>query len=544
MSNRRLGFALITSLWLPLLAHAQSIVSTKALAPLAGPQYTPATGQSQIGFFGTDLGYTVKHNGNLRVLFGDTQANSLGFPIGLGADDAQGTISLAAFPNGDAVDAYVAAHPAPAGKPSWQAAAPPLTFRTNLFGFTDVMSVFRDGALLDMGSFRAPTAAFSNVTDAAFAIFDRSVFTECSGGLFPSCGTGLTCDRGMGSCFGFSGENDRACVLGTTRCLCLPVPGGGMCQDRSSALYNTTEDGRVLGIALRTEVANASQLIEQVYYSQSWFTNKFINPTVRTVNDFDPGRANGTGNDYRLADGVAPTANEKVLIWGRPDFVAMNSASMSAKLYFAYADMPHYDATGHFRWLPQYFAGTNANGVPRFSANQADAVALDLSAAGDKTNEVFDVVNQMTVSWVPALGKWMMMYGGDMAPEVVEFFLGPNFTRAVRDPRGAIHARFASKPWGPWSAPVEVLAGGNPAVPPANGTQYAPGGILFHPGCAGTTCAASDPSAPPNTFGRLYAANIIDAWTTPRANGAVDVYWNVSTWNPYQVMLMRTRVNP
>jgi hypothetical protein len=530
---------------MPALASAQSVGTTQTLAPLAGPQSTPAAGQAGIGFFGTDLGYTVKHNGALRILFGDTQANSLTFPIGVGADDAQGTISLSSFPNGAAVDAYVAAHPAPAGKPSWQAAAPPVVFRTNLLGFTAPMSVLRDGALLEMGVFRAPTAAFSNASDAAFAIFDRNVPTECSGGLFPSCSDGMTCDRGMGSCFGFTGEDDVPCVLGTTRCLCLPVVGGGMCQDRTSPMYNTSEDGRTMSIALRTEVANASQLIDEVYYSQSWFTNKFVNPSVRTVNDFDPARANGSGNDYRPADGVAPTTNEKVLIWGRPNFVGMNASSMSSKLFFAYADMPHFDVTGHFRWAPQYFAGMNANNTPRFSPRQQDAVALDLSAQGDKSREKYDIVNQMSVSFVPALDKWVMLYGGDLPADVLQFLAGPNFSRVVRDGQGAIHARFAARPWGPWSAPVDVLAGGDPSVsPPVAGTQYAPGGILFHPGCSGSQCVPSDPAAPANTFGRLYGANVIDAWTTARPNGGADLYWNVSTWNPYQVVLMKTRLLP
>jgi hypothetical protein len=29
-----------------------------------------------------------------------------------------------------------------------------------------------------------------------------------------------------------------------------------------------------------------------------------------------------------------------------------------------------------------------------------------------------------------------------------------------------------------------------------------------------------------------------------RAGGAVDLYWNVSTWNPYAIVLMRTRIEP
>lgn len=532
----------LSAAWLPAFVHAQNVGATTTLAPLAGPHYTPAAGQAAIGFYGTDLGYAVKHNGNLRVLFGDTWADANRAPIGWSTDDAQGTISLAAFPNGTAVDAYVTSHPAPAGKPSWHGAAPPLTFRTNLFGMTASMQVLRNGAPLDMGPFRAPTGVFSNVSDAVFGIFDRNVYTECSGGSSPSCSNGLTCDTGIGTCFPFGGENDVPCRIGTSSCWCVPVQGGGMCQDRTSSLYNTTDEGRVRSIAQRIEVANASQLIDEIYYSKSWFTNKLINSTVRTVNNFDPARVNGAGNDYNPADGVAPSA-EKVFIWGRPGFAGANAAGMSAKLYFAYVDMPHYSGSGQLSWSPQYFAGMNANNTPRFSSLQTDAVALDLSSPGnDKTLEKLDIVNQMSVSWVPALSKWVMLYGGDLPDEVVQLFLGSNASLAVRNPNRAVHARFASQPWGPWSAPVEVLAGGDPAVaPPLAGTQYAANGILFHPSCAGSSCVASDPNRATEP-GRLYGASIIDAWTTARSGGATDLYWNVSTWNPYQVVLMRTRI--
>jgi hypothetical protein len=536
--------AITAVLFLPATLSAQNVGTTTVLAPLAGPNYTPAAGQSAIGFWGTDLGYTIKHNGNLRILFGDTHANDSGSLIGWGADDAQGTISLSAFPNGNAVDAYVASHPAPAGKASWRGAAPPVTFRTNLFGKTAPMAVFRDGALLEMTYFRAPTGAFSNAIDGAYAIFDRNIQTQCSGGSNPTCSGGLTCDRNMGSCFPFGGDEPVACVLGTSSCWCVPVSGGGMCQDRTSSLYNTTESGRIAAIPMRIEVANADPVIDEVYYSQSWITNKLINSTVRTVNDFSPLRANGVGNDYSPANGIAPTAGEKVFIWGRPNFASANAANMSAKLYFAYVDMPRYAANGRFAWAPKYFAGMNANNTPRFSTLQTDAIPLDLSVPGDPTREKLDIVNHMAVSWVPSLNKWMMLYGGDLPDDVVEFFLGANAPLAVRDPNGAIHARFASQPWGPWSAPVPVFGAGDPAVsPPVQGTQYAANGILFHPACSGPLCA-DDTSPAAADYGRLYGANIVDAWTTARANGAVDIYWNVSTWNPYQVVSMRTRVTP
>jgi hypothetical protein len=54
--------------------------------------------------------------------------------------------------------------------------------------------------------------------------------------------------------------------------------------------------------------------------------------------------------------------------------------------------------------------------------------------------------------------------------------------RALREPT-----------WGPWSAPQQLLKGGDPNVsPPLAGTQLAPGGILRHPGCTGSNCAPTE----------------------------------------------------
>jgi hypothetical protein len=49
-----------------------------------------------------------------------------------------------------------------------------------------------------------------------------------------------------------------------------------------------------------------------------------------------------------------------------------------------------------------------------------------------------------------------------------------------------------------------------------------------------------------NPIGRLYGANIIDEWTADvtREAGepAAEIYWNVSTWNPYRVALFKTEL--
>jgi hypothetical protein len=44
-------------------------------------------------------------------------------------------------------------------------------------------------------------------------------------------------------------------------------------------------------------------------------------------------------------------------------------------------------------------------------------------------------------------------------------------------------------------------------------------------------------------YGWLYGANIIEEWIRP-AGEDVDVIWIASTWDPYRVILLRTRIKP
>src|SRR4030095_12531866 len=89
---------------------------------------------------------------------------------------------------------------------------------------------------------------------------------------------------------------------------------------------------------------------------------------------------------------------------------------------------------------------------------------------------------------------------------------------------------------------------------------FGPGGHMFDPACRDqppAVCAQSDPTRPLDYFlpgcpsvgarldtGILYAPNIIDAYTRPDGAGGLDVFWNVSVWNPYLVTLLRTNVKP
>jgi hypothetical protein len=526
-------------------AAAPSVVlPPDKLAVLAGPLYTPTAGQAAIGFYGTDLGVSFQHHDEIRILFGDTWSDAAATLIGSESDDAQGVISTlsppAGFPDGDAVDALIASQRPGDGEPWWKRAAPPVTLHL-ADGKAAPFELYRGGfhgqGPVNMGIGRAVVAGFSNARDGAFVILRRDVPVAC--GPRSSCEDGFECDAGLGVCSNSVAQYPTTCVLGSDRCgegaTCVANDGGGFCQDRTSSLYlEDDEFGRLESVVIEHEIGNADPDLPARYYTQPWQTNKFTNPIAKAVADFDEARADPDENDYRPADGSHP-AREKVLLWGRPHTCGTSATGRDARSYFAYADMPEYSASGDFAWKPRYLSGFE-HGRPMFSTRQADAIALDLGGEPAPESERFDIVDRTAVSYLAPLHEWVMFYGGDFAPAVLSVFEGANYQRVMRDPRGAIHARFAKHPWGPWSAPVPALEAG---------AEYARLGMLHHPDCSGTNCIEGE-AASSHTFtpyGFLYGPNIFDTWTSAREHGdAVDVYWNVSTWNPYQTVLLRTRI--
>lgn len=529
---------------------AQSVPpnATRVLAPLVGPFATPAPGQESTAGFATDLGLTDVHEGQLRIIFGDSLAPGVTASTAVQQDDVQGVIALDAFPDGAAVDRYLAKQLDVEGQPAWRRPGPSITFRTDARGRPAVIRVHDggvNGALVNTGLFKAPIAAFSNAKSGAasgfFTIYGTSVPVECSGGPVPSCDDGFQCMTGLGKLGSTQQPDAVPCMLGQAGCLALA--GGGMCVDVTSSLFDPSGlPGLVQSLVWQHQVGNADPIQHEVYYSRAWHTNKFTNLTARTVNDFDPARPGGLGNDYRPAQGSNPGA--KLLLWGRPSYAGTTISGYDLKLYFGFVDLPSYSATADFEWAPQYFAGWALDGTPLFSPLQVDARALDLGGMLGPDHEVWDVVNQMAVSWVAPLQRWVMLYGGGTNDSVGNFLTFGQGPLVQHDPAGAIHVRFAEQPWGPWSAPQQLLEAGNPFpldAAPASDSLYGPSGILSHPRCIDPSCALQDTRRDPNDYGFLYGVNIIDRWTQETADGA-NIFWNVSTWDPYQVLLLKTQL--
>ena len=482
--------ALAAALCIPLSVAAQSPGATTKIGVLAGPG---DGGHGSQNFYGTDLGITYKHDGTLHILFGDSWADAAsGTLSGTTHDDVFGTL------------APLTGNAAEASPPTALLAASgndPLTSNPSM-------------THADLG--KTPLAAFSNGTDQ-YIIYHS---TKPQGCRYDSqCDEGLTCDRGLGYLLNPWDDDEGwtlPCIDGTLFCNNSTMTNAwgwpvasGFCRDATSSRYQPNASGRVASVAVRHRVGVRQGANSRDWAAIEWVTNKFANVTARVGE----------------IDGV-----ERVLLWGRPGFAAVGATGRAADMYFAYADMP--SGNPSFSWNVHYWTGSG------WSNDQNDAEAII-------ENDV-DIVGQTSVAFVDDLDKWVMLYGGDMPSLPVPGFALCGVLEAnvgadcwlVDHRDGEILMRTASDPRGPWSAAEVVIA--------ASDHDGADGMKLLHkPGCETPgVCAPHSPwplYAGTNEYGVLYGVNIISEYTEPRT-GSVDIYWNVSTWDPYNVTLLKTNI--
>jgi hypothetical protein len=574
------------------------------------------------GVYGTDLGYTVKQPGGerLTMLFGDTIAKAVEgceYPV---------------FPNDDLQGSLPAARPTGlgAGPPGAEDAAACGEFDVRVSDRKDPSSWDRirlfedpadkDAAALDSGILRTPVTAF-NDGYSTFAVFVRAEPKYCK--ATAECPAGMDCSADRT----FRGKAPGVCAeppVGVTKdpwpafcrdgkdcgpLACKPLERG-VCmaatpyptraQDHALAPSWYQKDPRQ-AVAQTMYIAKASWPDRPADYGTvvRFVTNRFVNVASRTIARFDA--EHPEHNDYR-------PGNDTLLMWGRPTFVGGAGAqSLPFLLYAKLADLGQKPA----RFVPRFFAGYDAEGKPRWSERESDAqpvygteADVSLGALPDGGTAVkgmrwqepeFDYVNQMSLSFVAPLKRWVMFYGGDAPAFMVMGAERGKTPEPVhgQPAAGAIHLRTAHHPWGRlrrdrpaaegWSSPEPVLtrqqAGRFMACGDAD-EKFLPGcmqdsdphgpfeifraiGRLASRSSVGEffdkagSCIAGDvfqkgaALVEDNRMGRLYGANIIDEWTEdvtgrvtlePGEKRAVDVYWNASTWNPYQVVLVKTEL--
>lgn len=156
----------------------------------------------------------------------------------------------------------------------------------------------------------------------------------------------------------------------------------------------------------------------------------------------------------------------------------------------------------------RYWAGRDGD-RPLWSDSEGDARPLFGPAA----------LGELSVRWVPAAGRYLLLAGS-----------GPE------DPIGpAITLRTAAWPWGPWSPRLRLLDW------VATGMSHADPNTRFIRAVADDSDPVADRIFPgqANGTGAAYAPYFFDAVVD---DADLVLRYTLSTWNPYQVVLMRHRL--
>ena len=194
-----------------------------------------------------------------------------------------------------------------------------------------------------------------------------------------------------------------------------------------------------------------------------------------------------------------PPGGPFIVIWGTGNYRKSNA-------YLSLVPLAQFETGKGTR----YFAGLNKAGAPQWSANEPDAKpVVENGSIGD-----------LSVTWCKDLGLWLMTY--DSRPPAT----------------AGILFSYSRTPWGPWSEPqllfnaVRDGAFGkfihNPNSKPDDGLA----GPIFNPK------GQPDPKA---VFGGSFAPYVVERWTKLRGS-ELDLYYLLSTWNPYVVVLMKSRL--
>lgn len=434
--------------------------------------------------FGTDLGWTYERDGVTTILFGDSWQRIDICPIQINDD----TLATLHIPDED-WPGFTAEASIP------DAQCPQLTYPVDAAGtsFAPLELTRWDGAPIPLGPLNTPVTGFFD-GQREWGVFIIGGGQRCTA---EEAAAGAPCPTVLSA---------QAADL-----ICQQVGSQPSCVDPTSIRQGGATQAYYLHFAERVGTTQ--------YVSRAAFlTNKYLNLTARAVRAFDP--ADPRRNDYR------PGTNT-LLVWGRPGFDDQYDQG-EAPPYFMYLPLPFEVVGDRIAFAPRYLSGV-VDGVPAFSDDQADATPL-------YTGE-FEPVNHAAVSYIEPLRRWLMIYGGNSTD-----YLNVDGTAGQSQPvPGAMHARFAPQPWGPWTDPEPVLTNDQIAQDLVCGKQAPPGCIpqpdpIIRPACI--------ESFDPQAGGNMYGANIIDVMTRRRAGGAVDIFWNVSNWHPYTVVLVKTRIEP
>lgn len=145
-----------------------------------------------------------------------------------------------------------------------------------------------------------------------------------------------------------------------------------------------------------------------------------------------------------------------------------------------------------------YFAGLE-NGRPSWTPYEFSSVPLFEQAC----------VGELSISYNSFINKWILLYN-------------------CETPRG-INCRTANNPWGPWSAPFVIFE-------PWENNGYC---HFIHTSWEHDVCDNVHDNGRENEWGGEYGPYQFEDYATGLGNETT-IYYTMSTWNPYTVVLMKS----
>lgn len=155
----------------------------------------------------------------------------------------------------------------------------------------------------------------------------------------------------------------------------------------------------------------------------------------------------------------------------------------------------------------EYFAGLDSSGNPKWSSNESSVVpVIDTPAFSEKSTSGAGAIGEASVAYSNDINMWLIMYQST----------------------GGVNMHTALNPWGPWSAPQILLD--------PNKEAYCI--FMYTPG---KPCACMDESG--QSAGPYHPAMIKENIRSD-GQGGIYVPFVLSTWNPYNTVLIETRLRP
>jgi hypothetical protein len=188
-----------------------------------------------------------------------------------------------------------------------------------------------------------------------------------------------------------------------------------------------------------------------------------------------------------------PTGGPYVIVWGTGKY-------RKSDAYLSIVPTVHFeDGQG-----TRFYTGVDAAGVPTWSLKEADAKPIVKNGT----------LGDLSVTWCKDLNLWLMTYDRATPTECIAF-------------------SYARTPWGPWSEPQPIFNPirdhakfiHNPRAKPPDGLS---GPVIGKP--------KSEWQA---TSGGYYAPYVVERFTKV-VGSELYIYYCLSTWNPYVVVLMKS----